>query len=65
MFLHGGEGLGGTVKYLSNFDVKISYVFFRLILPIFFFDPASTKNIYKVEYEWQQRKNKIYHEKDV
>ena len=35
------------------------------MLPIFFFDPASTKNIYKVEHEWQWRKNKILHEKDI
>ena len=40
-----------------------SRVFIRLVLPVFFFEAVScTKN---VEHEWQQRTNKIGHEKNV
>ena len=54
------------VKYLGKFDIRISYVFIRLILPIFFFEVVScTKNVYKVQHEWQWQKNKIGHENDV
>ena len=36
----------GAVKNLSKFDIRISYVFIRLILPAFFFEVASsTKNV--------------------
>ena len=36
----------GAVKYLSKFDIRISHVFVRLILPVFFFEAIScTKNV--------------------
>ena len=36
----------GAVKNLSKFDIRISYVFIRLILPVFFFEVASsTQNV--------------------
>ena len=39
-----------VVKYLSKFDIRISSVFIRLILPVFFFEAVScTKN---VEHKW-------------
>ena len=42
----------GAVKNLSKFEIRISYVFIRLILPVFFFEVASsTKN---VEHEWKK-----------
>ena len=57
-------------KYLSKFDVKISNVVIRLILPAFFFEAVSyTKN---VEQDWKKLnmndnngKKKIGHENDV
>ena len=39
-----------AVKYLRKFDIRISYIFIRLILPVFFFEAVScTKNVYKVD----------------
>ena len=45
-------------KILSNFDIRISYAFIRLILPASFFEAVScTKNVKyiynKIEDEWQ------------
>ena len=52
--------------YLSKFCVRTSYVFVRLNLLASFFEVVCyTKNVYKVEHEWQWWKNKIGHEKDV
>ena len=35
-----------VVKYLSKFDIRISSVFIRLILPVFFFEAVScTENV--------------------
>ena len=37
---------------LSKIDIRISYIFIRLILPVFFFEAFSCiKNVYKVEHE--------------
>ena len=44
MFFHGEV----SPKYLGKFDINISLVFIRLILPIFFFEGVScTKNVWK------------------
>ena len=41
-----------AVTYLSTFDIRISYVFIRLILSVFFFEAVScTKN---VEHDWKK-----------
>ena len=42
----------GAVKNLSKFDIRISYVFIRLILPVFFFEVASSTQ--NVEQEWKK-----------
>ena len=42
----------GAVKCLSKFDIRISYVFVRLILPVFCFEAfCCTKN---VECKWKK-----------
>ena len=40
------------VQGLRKFDIKIIYIFIRLVLPVFFFEAVSgTRN---VEYEWKK-----------
>ena len=47
----------GGVKYLSKFDIRISYVFIRTISLLFFEAVSCTKDVEhkwkKVEHEWK------------